>query len=72
MTTETNLSTPSQTERSEKAMDLKSKATGQPHPESGRTEDEGMTPKPRTGIAPSGAFGAEGQRPVLERSHKVR
>lgn len=72
MTTETSTSKTTQKDLSEKAMDLKSKATEQPHPESGKTADEGMNPTPRTGIAPSGAFGAEGQRPVLERSHKVR
>jgi len=31
-----------------------------------------MQPIPNTGIAPSGALGAEGHRPVLERSRKVR
>ena len=34
--------------------------------------DEGLNPTPNTGIAPSGALNAEGQRPVLERSRKVR
>ena len=37
-----------------------------------RNADEGLNPTPNSGIAPSGALGAEGQRPVLERSRKVR
>jgi hypothetical protein len=31
-----------------------------------------MRPLPNTAIAPSGALNAEGHRPVLERSRKVR
>lgn len=42
------------------------------HPAPTRTADEGMASSPNTDIAPSGAFDAEGQRPVLERSRKVR
>lgn len=37
-----------------------------------RTADEGMQPITNDGIAPSGNFDAEGGRPVLERSRKVR
>lgn len=37
-----------------------------------RNADEGLNPTPNAGIAPSGALNAEGQRPVLERSRKVR
>jgi hypothetical protein len=33
---------------------------------------KGMQPIPNTDIAPSGALKQEGQRPVLERSRKVR
>lgn len=55
-----------------RAMKLKAAAHPAPHPSPGRTENEGMNPTPNSTIAPSGAFGAEGQRPVLERSHKVR
>jgi hypothetical protein len=33
---------------------------------------EGMRPLPNDEIAPSGALEQEGQRPVLERSRKVR
>ena len=39
---------------------------------SSRTADEGMQAVPNDGIAPSGALDAEGHRPVLERSRKVR
>lgn len=49
-------------------------AAGDPaadRPSSG-TADEGMQPVPNDGIAPSGALDAEGHRPVLERSRKVR
>ena len=56
----------------EKAMKLKSEATPPAHPEAGMTADEGMNPTNEREIAPSGALNAEGQRPVLERSHKVR
>jgi hypothetical protein len=56
----------------DKAMAMKSGAPDPARPDPGRTADEGMTPTPRPGIAPSGAFDAEGQRPVLERSRKVR
>ncbi len=55
-----------------KAMDLKSAAPAPQHPASEPTANEGMTDTHDTTIAPSGAFGAEGQRPVLERSRKVR
>lgn len=34
--------------------------------------NEGMTSTPRKDYPKSGAFDAEGQRPVLERSRKVR
>lgn len=56
-----------------KALDMKRRAqkTAPEHPGS-RTADEGMRPIPDTEVAPSGAFGNEGERPVLERSHKVR
>jgi hypothetical protein len=51
---------------------MKSAATEVPHPDPGQTANTGMNPTPNAGIAPSGALNAEGQRPVLERSHKVR
>ena len=37
-----------------------------------RTSDEGMNSLPRKDAPPSGALDQEGQRPVLERSRKVR
>ena len=47
------------------------RANQPPRPTS-RTADEGMQPIVNDGIAPSGNFDAEGGRPVLERSRKVR
>lgn len=55
-----------------KAMKLKQSAPEPHHPASGPTAHEGMNDTPNPRIAPSGAFDAEGQRPVLERSRKVR
>lgn len=55
-----------------RAMELKCTAQAAPHPSPGQTANEGMNPTPNATIAPSGAFDAEGQRPVLERSRKVR
>jgi hypothetical protein len=55
-----------------KAMELKNSAPAPQHPSPERTAHEGMKDTPNTGIAPSGAFNAEGQRPVLERSRKAR
>lgn len=54
------------------AAELKAKAPAPAHPASGDTPHEGMNDLPNEAIAPSGAFDAEGQRPVLERSRKVR
>lgn len=54
------------------AMDLKSAAPAPGHPLPEPAPDSGMTSKPQEGQAPSGALDAEGQRPVLERSRKVR
>ena len=42
------------------------------HPSPEPTARAGMNDTPNTKIAPSGAFDAEGQRPVLERSRKAR
>lgn len=55
-----------------KAMELLKSAPPPHHPSPERTAHEGMNDTPNTNIAPSGAFGAEGQRPVIERSRKVR
>lgn len=41
-------------------------------PENEQHGDEGMNAIPRDDQPPSGAFDAEGQRPVLERSRKTR
>ena len=54
------------------AADLKAQSAEPAHPEASQTADEGMNPIPNAGIPPSGAFDAEGQRPVLERSRKAR
>lgn len=55
-----------------RAFEHKAAAPAVPHPSPGKTSDAGMKSTPNAEIAPSGAFGAEGQRPVLERSRKVR
>ncbi len=54
------------------AMDLKQAAEKPERPDPGQTADEGMNALPNGKIAASGALHAEGQRPVLERSRKVR
>ena len=54
-----------------RALSLKRRAPKQERPTS-RTADGGMRSLPNTDIAPSGALDAEGHRPVLERSRKVR
>ena len=72
MTKGSETPSPTQKDLADKAMALKAEAGDPAHPAPGQTADEGMNPTPRSGIAPSGAFGAEGQRPVLERSRKVR
>jgi hypothetical protein len=63
---------PSQTQLAEKAAALKHAAPDAPRPAPEQTANQGMAAKTRPGQAPSGAFDAEGQRPVLERSRKVR
>ncbi len=55
-----------------RAMDLKSAAPPPEHPLPEPSPDASMTSTPREGQAPSGALDAEGHRPVLERSRKVR
>ena len=47
-------------------------AAGEPHRLVSRTSSAGMMSIPNADIAPSGALDAEGYRPVLERSRKVR
>ena len=55
----------------EEALRLKAEGE-QHHSETGDHADEGMTSIPFADQAPSGALDAEGHRPVLERSRKVR
>jgi len=63
----------SQATASRHALELKQANQVAPrHPAPGRTSDKGMAPLPNETIAPSGALNEEGQRPVLERSRKVR
>lgn len=55
-----------------RALKQKEKSPEPSRPDAGRTADEGMQSAPRKGNAVSGALDAEGHRPVLERSRKVR
>ncbi|WP_396595390.1 hypothetical protein [Brevundimonas sp. R86498] len=61
-----------QTDIARRAMDLKTDADAPHHPAAGQTANEGMALNAGADGAPSGAFDAEGQRPVLERSRKSR
>lgn len=62
-----------QVKLSEEALALKKANEQKPHhPASEDQANEGMNSTPRPDQPPSGAFDAEGQRPVLERSRKVR
>jgi hypothetical protein len=64
---------PDQVQLAEQALALKQANEEVPHhPASGDHANEGTQSIPRQDQAPSGAFDAEGQRPVLERSRKVR
>lgn len=56
----------------EKAFEMKASAEPQAHIPEHQTSHEGMKPLPNEGIAPSGALNAEGNTPVLSRSHGVR
>ena len=56
----------------EKAREMKEKAGRQANIPEHRTAHEGMNPIPNKDIAPSGALNAEGNEPVLSRSHGVR
>lgn len=56
-----------------KAMTLKEAgATPSDHPKAEDHSTEGFQSVPRPDYPPSGAFDAEGHRPVLERSRKER
>lgn len=62
-----------QAELAAKAIALKKANEELPHhPPTGDHADEGTQSLPRPDQPPSGAFDAEGHRPVLERSRKVR
>ncbi|MGE7204272.1 hypothetical protein ACQKJZ_01190 [Sphingomonas sp. NPDC019816] len=62
-----------QPELTEKAVDLKAERDAATHrPENDDHAHEGIVSTPFEDQAPSGAFDAEGHRPVLERSRKVR
>jgi hypothetical protein len=56
----------------ERAREVKFRSSPAQNPSAGQTPNDGMNPIPNSEFAPSGAFDAEGQRPVLERSRKVR
>ena len=63
---------PTQADLARKAQALKDAAEHAPRQAPEHTSNKGMQDTSRDGQAPSGAFDAEGQRPVLERSRKVR
>jgi len=55
-----------------RAMELKQAAPDTSHPSTEPTAHHGTNDIPNNKLAPSGAFDAEDQRPVLERSRKSR
>lgn len=61
-----------QRDLTEGALRLKTEGETVHHPATDDHADEGMRTIPFEDQAPSGAFDAEGHRPVLERSRKVR
>jgi hypothetical protein len=61
-----------QPELARKALAMREKGRSTDRPESEPHPDTGMIDQSRPDYAPSGAFDAEGHRPVLERSRKVR
>lgn len=62
---------PTQADLAQKAERLKNAAEPANRPAPEQTANEGMANTGRSGNS-AGAFDAEGQRPVLERSRKVR
>lgn len=65
-------SEPSQKEIAQRALAMKKDGAATTHPENTPTADDGLNPTPRPDYPPSGAFDAEGHKPVLERSRKER
>lgn len=66
--------TPTQADHAKRALDMKQEADREADsniPES-RTAGDGQLREARPGEPPMGALDAEGHRPVLERSRKVR
>ena len=63
---------PNQADLARKAQEIKNAAEPALRRAPEQTANNGMTSIEKPNQAPSGAFGAEGQRPVLERSRKVR
>ena len=63
-----------QADLARRALDAKQKAEQKnpPHHPESQTAHEGQINQPRADEPPMGALDAEGQRPVLERSRKVR
>ncbi len=62
----------SQVDLAQRALAMKHDGASKTQPENSATPDEGLNPTPREDYPPSGAFDAEGFKPVLERSRKVR
>ena len=63
---------PAQAEIADKALGMKQQGPEATRPENTVVADQGLNPTPLEDYPPSGAFDAEGLRPVLERSRKVR
>ena len=62
-----------QREAARHALEMKEVSrSAQPHPSPADTPNHGFKSTPRPDHPSSGAFDAEGHRPVLERSRKVR
>lgn len=61
-----------QQEIAQRALQMKKDAPSPEQPRNDRHGTDGPVMTPREDYPPSGAFDAEGHRPVLERSRKVR
>lgn len=72
-TNEADRASAAQVEQSQHALAVKQAGASEPdHPKTGDHADEGVKSIPFEDQPPSGALDAEGHRPVLERSRKVR